>query len=128
MLRGIRGATTATSNCKKDIIEASEELLSQMFVQNSVDSETVACIIFSSTADLDTAYPATAARNLGLLKVPLFGTQEANVRNGLSKCIRVLMLVNTERTQEEINHVYIGRACVLRQDLPQRSLEKGEGY
>ncbi|HOL12337.1 MAG TPA: chorismate mutase, partial [Bacillota bacterium] len=68
--------------------------------------------------DLDAAYPATAARNLNLLKVPLFGTQEANVQNSLPRCIRILVLVNTEKTQEEINHVYIREASALRLDLP----------
>lgn len=117
MLRGIRGATTARSNCKEDILGASEELLKCMLAQNHLRPETLACIIFSSTPDLDAAYPATAARNLNLLKVPLFGTQEANVQNSLPRCIRILMLVNTDKTQEEINHVYIREASALRLDL-----------
>ena len=37
--------------------------------------------------------------------------------NSLEMCVRVMMHVNTAVTQEEIMHVYLGGATVLRPDL-----------
>ncbi|HHY12545.1 MAG TPA: chorismate mutase [Firmicutes bacterium] len=126
MIRGIRGATTASSNSREDILEAGKELLQELISHNSIDSQDIACIIFSSTPDLKSAYPAAAARKLGLLDVPLFGAQEIDVKDCPAKCIRILVLLNTQKSQREISHVYLREASALRPDLAQNHSRKGE--
>ncbi|MPM96728.1 Chorismate mutase AroH [bioreactor metagenome] len=117
MLRGIRGATTVNNNDRADILNGVSELLNAMRETNSFELEDIGAIIFSSTPDLDTAFPAAAARTLGWNEVPLFGTQEIDNPEGLSHCIRVLILWNTDLPQKNIRHVYLRHAVSLRQDI-----------
>lgn len=117
MLRGIRGATTVNGNNQNEIIESVAELLNTLKDANSFILEDIGAVIFSSTPDLDTAFPAAAARAIGWTDVPLFGTQEIDKKDGLPHCIRVLILWNTDRAQKEIHHVYLRDAVTLRQDI-----------
>ena len=115
--RGVRGATTATENSERAIITATRELLEQMVAVNGIQLDDVASIIFTVTADLDAAHPARAARELGWRYIPLMCVQEMEVVNSLRRCIRVLLLWNTELPAREIHHVYLRGASVLRPDL-----------
>lgn len=117
VVRGIRGAITVKSNDADEILTATKELLQQIKIKNSIDIKDIAAIFFSATEDLNAVYPAKAARLLGWDKVPLFGSKEVSVPEGLPFCIRVLMLVNTSKAQEEIYHVYLRKAKLLREDL-----------
>lgn len=114
MLRGVRGATTADTNDKKTIMEATEELLSLLIKDNNLIAEDIGAIIFSSTPDINAAFPAAGARELGLTDVPLFGTQEIDCPTGVKNCIRILILTNTELNQKDIKHIYLKGASVLR--------------
>jgi chorismate mutase len=116
-MRGIRGAIDVSSNEAQKILEATKELLLEMLQKNSLEKDKIAAIIFSTTADLNAAFPAEAARRLGWVYVPLFCTSEINVPGALPRCIRILMLVNSTKTQEEIKHVYLGGTSSLRADL-----------
>jgi len=115
--RGIRGATLVAANTKEDILAATKELLQQMIESNQVEKEAVACVLFTTTADLDAEFPALAARQLGWTEVPLLCSQEMGVPHSLPRCLRILTLFNTEKKTEEIIHVYIRGAEVLRQEL-----------
>jgi len=84
---------------------------------NALTPNDIAAVIFSSTPDLNAAFPATTARELGWSEVPLFGTQEVECPTGIPLCIRVLILLNTDKSQHEIQAVYQGGAVVLRPDL-----------
>jgi chorismate mutase len=117
LLRGVRGATTAEANDQEQIMGLTAELLTTLVSENAIDTEDIAAIIFSSTPDLNAAFPAKAARQIGWADVPLFGTQEIEHPDGVQKCIRVLMLWNTDKRQKEIKHVYLRDAAVLRQDI-----------
>lgn len=122
----MRGATTATGNSRDEILEATREMVLEAVSRNSVKTDDLICIIFSSTPDLNAAFPASAAREAGLTMVPLFGTQEIGVEGSPERCVRMLALFNTEKAQEEIRHVYLRGAAVLRPDLPQGNcLEPG---
>ena len=112
--RGIRGATTADSNTKADILNATKELLQKMTEANDIRAENVACAIFTTTEDLDTVFPAAAARQLGWAHTALLCAQEMKVPNSLQHCIRILILYNTEKGADEIVHVYIKGATNLR--------------
>ena len=116
-VRGIRGAIDVTDNDAHEILEATKELLQEMLKKNSILKEDLASVIFSMTSDLNAAFPAKAARQIGWTYVPLFDTSEIDVPGSLPRCIRILMLANTTKKQEEIRHVYLKGAVLLRTDL-----------
>ncbi len=117
--RGVRGAITVADNNSDAILEATRQLLAMMIRLNGMQSEEVCSAVFSVTSDLDAQFPALAARQLGWLDVPLLCTHEINVPGSLRRCVRVLMHWNTDKTQGEIQHVYLKEAVSLRPDLSQ---------
>ena len=112
--RGIRGAITVAANTREDILAATEELLRKMIEANGVEADEVASVLFTTTPDLDAEFPAVAARHLGWSEVALLCGHEMNVSGSLPRCLRILMLVNTERRAGEIVHVYLKEAENLR--------------
>jgi chorismate mutase len=114
--RGIRGAITVSDNNKDSIGTATKELLQKMVKVNDVDVDDVACILFTTTSDLNAAFPAAAARELGWTRVPLLCGHEMNVPGSLPACLRVLVLFNTDKKNEELVHVYLKGAVVLRDE------------
>ncbi|MDR3565142.1 MAG: chorismate mutase [Negativicutes bacterium] len=125
MLRGVRGATTVDENTEEQILEEVTNLLSELVTLNMICLEDIAAIIFSSTPDLNAAFPAKAARKMGWSDVPLFGTQEIEAPDAVEKCVRALILWNTAKSQKEIQHLYLKGAAVLRQDIVAAAKEKG---
>lgn len=117
-LRGIRGATTVERDEPELILAATEELLRAMLVQNDImEFEVIASIFFTTTPDLVSTFPAEAARRLGMTIVPLMCNQEIPVPNRLPRAIRVMMQVNTPKSQAQMRHIYLREAVVLRPDL-----------
>ena len=114
--RGIRGATTVTENDADAILDATQELLEAIIQANGVQEKDVASVIFTATPDLDAAPPAVAARRLGWTRTALICVQEMSVPGSLPRCIRVLVHWNTERTIDDIRHVYLYEARRLRPD------------
>jgi chorismate mutase len=114
--RGIRGATTVQQNDKEALGTATRELLQKMVDVNDVDIDDVACILFTTTSDLNAAFPAAAAREMGWTQVPLLCGHEMNVPGSLPGCLRVLVLFNTDKKNEELVHVYLRGAVVLRDE------------
>ena len=115
--RGVRGATTTDSDASDDILTATRQLLALMIRVNEIQPDDVASAIFSATEDLNAEFPAMAARQLGWLDVPLICTHEINVPGSLTRCIRILLHWNTDKTQQQVSHVYIKEAVKLRPDL-----------
>jgi chorismate mutase len=118
--RGIRGAVCAEANQADAILEAARTILKRIIEDNHLSSGDVVSAIFTATPDLDAAYPARAARELGWTQVPLLCMQEMTVAGSLPRCVRVLIHWNTDRPQDEIRHVYLGEARALRPDLAAR--------
>lgn len=116
-VRGIRGATTVERDQPEEIIAATAELLEVMQKKNGFITEDIASALFTVTRDLTAAFPARAARLMGWNQVPLLCFQEIDVKGALPRCIRVLLHINTEKQQNDIVHVYLRDAKVLRQDL-----------
>ncbi|HED23694.1 MAG TPA: chorismate mutase [Firmicutes bacterium] len=114
-VRGIRGATTVKKNEAELIYAATRELLEEIVRINRLSTVDIAAAFFSVTADLNSAFPARAAREMGWIRVPLFCQQEIDVPGALGLCIRVLLLVNTTLKQEQVKHVYLREAVSLRQ-------------
>ena len=114
---GVRGATTVADNSRAAILEATSGLLTEIITVNRIALEDVASAIFTATPDLDAAYPAVAARELGWTQTPLLCMQEMQVEDSLRRCIRVLIHWNTAHIADEIQHVYLRGAQALRPDL-----------
>lgn len=112
--RGVRGATTAEANTSEAILSATRELLALLVERNEIALDDIASAFFTVSDDLDAAYPALAARQLGWHEVALLCAREIPVPGGLGHCVRVLLHVNTERGPAEIRHVYLREAVALR--------------
>ncbi len=115
--RGVRGAITVEKNTRDSILGATHELLTKIITANDIRQCDVASAIFTTTRDLTAEYPAIAARALGWKEVPLLCGHEMDVPDGLEKCARILIHWNTDKTAEEIVHVYLKGARSLRPDL-----------
>ncbi|MDQ2857236.1 MAG: chorismate mutase [Candidatus Eremiobacteraeota bacterium] len=120
-MRGIRGATTVAEDSASAILEATGELVTEIVAENKLRAEDVASALFTVTPDLHAEFPAAAARRMGWTLVPLLNFTEIGVPGRLERCIRVLVHVNTERSQDEMVHVYLREAVALRPDLVSRS-------
>jgi chorismate mutase len=117
-VRGIRGATVVDENSSEAILKSTRELLEAIMGANpSLDTDEISSVIFTVTEDLNAAYPAIAAREIGWDQVPLLCSREIAVPGGMPKCIRVLLHWNTGVLQSEVCHVYLGEAISLRPDL-----------
>ncbi|MEZ4863975.1 MAG: chorismate mutase [Caldilineaceae bacterium] len=116
LCRGVRGATTIATDDQESVLKATRELLALMIRLNGIRSEDVASAIFTTTPDVVSIFPATAARQLGWLDVPLICTHEIRVPGSLGMCIRILLHWNTDKPQHEIQHVYLREARKLRPD------------
>ncbi len=116
--RGVRGAITLENNTKEEIRKATIELLNEMIERNSIKLEDISFAIFTLTKDLNADFPAKYARlDCGFNKVPMVNFNELDVEGSLQKCLRVLLNINTAKKQDEIKHVYLKGAKVLRKDL-----------
>jgi chorismate mutase len=119
MVRGVRGAITVEVNSPDLILAATHELLVALIEANHLQPEDVASVIFTTTPDLNTEYPAVAARALGWKDVALLCTHEMNVPHGLPRCIRILIHWNTDVSADRVRHVYLRQAVNLRPDRSQ---------
>lgn len=116
-VRGIRGATTVEENISAQIKEATKELLQAIVLENDLDKEDIVSAVFTVSSDLDADFPASSAREMGWDRVPLLCATEIPVPGSMPFCIRVLLHVNTDKSQGEIVHIYLRKAVSLRKDL-----------
>ena len=113
----IRGATTISLDNPDEIRAAVAELLNQIESRNSLKRDEILSMVFSSTSDIHSFYPAKAAREAGFVSCSLFSAQEPEIDGGLALCIRVMIFVEKNITPR---HVYLRGARVLRKDLVQK--------
>jgi chorismate mutase len=117
-VRGVRGAITVSANSEDEILNGTEKVIRQMIDINEIQAADVASVVITVTHDLDAAFPARAARRLpGWDLVPLMCSTEIPVPGSLNKCVRIMMLINTEKSIHEVHHVFLGGAAALRPDL-----------
>jgi chorismate mutase len=115
-LYALRGAISVERNDAAAILDATTQLMSELMSRNEIGPDQMVSCIFSATTDLNAQFPAVAARDLGLDRVPLLCTQEIDVPGALPRVIRVLLhyyAANGHAPQ----HVYLGEARALREDL-----------
>ena len=117
-VRGIRGATTVEEDSPQAIVDATQELLGALLDENGIVRSDVAAAWFTTTRDLTAEFPAVAARRMGWAEVPMLCGHEMELAAGqdgnVPRCIRVLVLVNTERAASELRFIYLRGACRLR--------------
>jgi chorismate mutase len=116
-MRGFRGATTLQADDAAEMAEAVVELVTQMLDRNGVAPDDLVSILFTATPDLHCAFPAAAARGLGLHDVPLICAQELDVEGAMPRVVRVLVHAESDLPRAEVQHVYLRGAEALRQDL-----------
>ncbi len=113
-VRGIRGATTATSNTRDDVLAAATELMERLIDANDICADDVAAAFFTTTPDLNAEFPAAAARLMGWTYVALMGASEIAVPDAPPLCIRTLILINTDKPPQDLHNVYLQGARHLR--------------
>lgn len=118
MVRGIRGATTVQINDEKEILQATSEMLLRIIEDNHVVPDDICSVFVTTTSDLTATFPARAIRQMpGWELVPLMCSLEIPVQPSLPKCIRLMVHVNTEKSQRDMKHVYLNEAKALRPDI-----------
>ena len=114
----IRGATVADDNNITAISDAACELFSKIIQENNINPDNIISAFFTMTDDLDAIYPAKCIREkLGYNDIPFLCYQELNIKNSLSKCIRVMLLINSDIDKKDIKHIYLREAQKLRPDI-----------
>jgi len=116
-LRAARGAIRVPSDDVDALLGSTERLLSAVLQRNAIDQEDLVSIMFTATEDLRSAFPAEAARRMGLGRVPLMCAQEIPVAGSMPSVIRVLLHFHSDRTLDEVVHVYLDGAESLRDDV-----------
>ena len=117
-VRALRGATTLDVDTEHQVRQRVQVLLQEMLVRNAVSHDDLISVVFTATDDITSAFPAAAARDLGLGDVPLLCARELAIKDGTPLCIRVLMHLTTDRDRSSLRHVYLEGAKGLRDDLP----------
>ncbi|MEA2645865.1 MAG: chorismate mutase [Chloroflexota bacterium] len=128
-VRGIRGATTVEEDSAEAIVAATDELLRALIEANQIEPAAIAGAWFTTTKDLAAEFPAIAARKLGWTEVPLLCGHEMDVDPGnpraIPMCVRVLILLNTNRAANAMRFIYLHRAGEIRADLDRLREQSG---
>ena len=118
-MRAIRGATQLSADDADELHEAVVELVTAVLERNRITTEHLVSILFTSTPDLRSEFPAAAARGLGLDDVPLLCAQELDIVGALPRVVRLLAHAELDVPRSGVHHVYLRGAEVLRQDIAQ---------
>ena len=116
-LRAARGAIRVPRTTVRRCSHPPSGCCRPMLERNEVDTDDLVSIIFTATQDLRSAFPAEAARRMGLGRVPLMCAQEIPVEGSMPSVVRVLVHFHSDRTLDEVAHVYLDGAESLRDDL-----------
>lgn len=116
-VRGIRGAITVGEDEAGQVVAAAARLLGEVMARNDLRSEDLISAVFTSTEDLTSAFPARAARAIGLERLPVLSAREIPVPGAMPRVVRVLVHADLDRPADEVEHVYLEGAASLREDL-----------
>lgn len=118
-VRAIRGATQLEADEREHLYERTRELVGTVLSANNVTTDDLISVIFTSTPDLVSDFPAAAAREMGLGSVPLMCAVEIAVPTALPRVVRLMMHVDTDLSRDDVRHIYLHGATVLRKDIAQ---------
>ncbi len=117
-VRAVRGAIQVDEDERQQLLDATTELLETLLERNGLTSEDLISVVFTATPDLTSEFPAYAARQMGLVDVPLLCASEIDVPGAMPRVLRVLAHVETDRPRAEVVHAFLRGAAALRRDLP----------
>ncbi len=118
-VRAVRGATQVDDDDRDQILDATTELLEAVLERNGLSHDDLISVVFTATSDLKAEFPAYAARQMGIVDVPLLCAAEIDVPGAMPRVLRLLAHVETSRPRADVRHVYLRGAAGLRTDLPQ---------
>ncbi|WP_432540483.1 chorismate mutase [Kineococcus sp. SYSU DK002] len=118
-VRAVRGAVQVDVDEREEVLARTRELVSEVIRVNDLTLDDFISVIFTSTADLNSEFPAVAARELGMGDVPLMCARELEITGSMPRVIRLMAHVETTRPRSEVRHVYLGGAQALRRDIAQ---------
>jgi len=118
LVRALRGATTLDDDTREQVFERTAALMSAILERNGVAPDDLISIVFTATEDIHSEFPAAAVRSIGISHIPLLCARELAVDGAVSRCIRVLIHLYTDRAPQDLRHVYLEGAEPLRTDLP----------
>jgi chorismate mutase len=118
-VKAIRGATQVEENSVEAIAAGVKELLTEILKSNSLTPSDFISVLFTASPDLNAAFPAAFAREVGFESVPLICAVEIDVPGALARTIRLMAHVESQSSLEEISHIYLHGAKALRRDIAQ---------
>ncbi|GAA0288893.1 chorismate mutase [Kineococcus aurantiacus] len=118
-VRAVRGAVQVDVDERQEVLARTRDLVSEVIRANDLSLDDFISVIFTSTADLTSEFPAVAARELGMGDVPLMCARELEIEGSMPRVIRLMAHVETTRARGEVKHVYLNGAQALRRDIAQ---------
>lgn len=116
-IAAVRGAISVSANDPAEIRSATVTLLTALIRRNALAAGEIVSAVFTATPDLDAAFPAQAARDMGWHDVPLLGAVEMAVPGAPPRLVRVLLTLARSQSARRLVPVYLGEAGRLRPDL-----------
>ncbi|MCX4551959.1 chorismate mutase [Streptomyces sp. NBC_01387] len=118
-VRAVRGAVQLERDEAGHLEEQVGALLTAVLERNGLTADDLISIWFTATPDLHSAFPAAAARGLGIVDVPLICAQELDIAGAMPRVVRILAHIESDLPRTGISHVYLGAAGALRKDIAQ---------
>jgi chorismate mutase len=118
-VRAVRGAIQLDHDERDHLLAGVTDLVKAVMDANGLTTDDLISMLFTATPDLTSEFPALAARELGIVDVPLMCAREIDVPGAMPRVVRLLAHIETLRTKQEIQHVYLGGAAALRRDIAQ---------
>lgn len=116
-VRAVRGATQLESDTREQMLDRVAEMVRGVMEANDITVDDFISIIFTSTSDLTSEFPAYAARILGFHDVPLVCARELEIEGSMPRVVRMMAHVETDLARADVTHVYLHGAANLRRDL-----------
>ncbi len=116
-VRAVRGATQLDSDDREHMLDRVAEMVNDVMTSNGLEVDDFISIIFTSTADLVSEFPAYAARRLGFTDVPLICAKELEIQGSMPRVVRMMAHIETDLPRSDITHSYLHGAAALRRDL-----------
>ena len=117
-LRAVRGAIQVERDEREEVLAASAEMVQAVLDRNGLTPDDLISVVFTATPDLTSEFPAYAARQMGIVDVPLLCATEIAVPGAMPRVLRLLAHVETDLPRSQVRHVYLRGAAALRTDLP----------
>jgi chorismate mutase len=114
-VRAVRGATQLEGDDRDHLLDRVAEM--DVMESNNLAVDDFISVIFTSTSDLVSEFPAYAARQLGFGEVPLICARELEIEGSMPRVVRMLAHVESELPKAEVTHCYLHGAAALRKDL-----------